>query len=238
MAMPKPQYNITALSSYGLKLNGQRWSQENFQRPSLSLDQRNNSLIINVYPNDPEEESKTIQRYGETKPMRNYAIECRMQWANWFKITRMFEEYLKQPESFEFEFSFKGRETEKSYGRDEKPPIVVVAKCKMGRDADGLCYMTFLQKGRRRCLFVFEDNYWIPVKVNGDDLTKAKDSEYEILAFFDHVKAIAGPNAVAYYVPQVSDEQPQQEETKATNSKPKPQAKPEPVVEDAEWDAM
>lgn len=217
---PQPSYGGTALNQFSFKLRGVRWNETEWKTPELSIDMVNNNPRIVVFTNNPSEADKTRKQFGREKKLSAQPISCRMKWKDFFKFLYLMDKAIESKEPVEYTQSFKGPKFDDA-GNKVQGQQVVTARMTYGQDADGCIYIKVYEKDREKCLFRFQDEFWVPVQRNGEDLTKSEDSKIDALSFFASIKAVLGPVATAYYIPAAGREAEQQ----ATSSKGSPEQK-------------
>lgn len=202
MAMPAPIYAKTALTQFGLKLTGKRWNDTDWQKPELTLDQVNNNPRIVVWPRNPLEKEKLTEN---GRPMANMPISANMKWQDFFKLLFLVEEIIKQSGPCSYTFGFKAPKWEN--GEKVKGEFIIRSKLDVGRNAEGQIFIRMYEKGREKCVFVFEDNFWVPIQKDGEDLDVAMNSNLAARSFLKTIEEMSGPNMVKYYVPEVREDQ-------------------------------
>lgn len=197
---PQQSFGGTALNQFSFKLRGVKWNETEWKTPELSLDMYNNNPRIVVFTNNPSEADKTRIAFGREKKLSALPITCRMKWKDFFKFLYLMDKAIDSPEPVEYTQSFKGPKFD-DQGNKVQGQQVVTARMNFGQDAEGCIYIKIYEKDRQKCLFRFQDEFWVPVQRNGEDLTKSEDSKLDARAWFASIKAVLGPVAVAYYIP-------------------------------------
>ncbi len=206
----QPAFGATPFGTYKRKLMGRSWTDDWKNRPVCELDIISNNPRFSIFTNNPREAEKTIEiRPGFKKPMGQMPIVCRMGPQDLEKILILFKEVAASPSPVGFEVRFRGpvyKEGEKVQGEFETKTILT-----FGRDAEGVIYIQFAEKGRDKPTFIFSKNTWVPIKKEGADFTPVEDSTLEFQSWINSIERVLGPIYVNYFVPEERRQKPQVE---------------------------
>lgn len=205
MSNAQVQYGATALNQFSFKLRGERWNQSDWKTPEMNFDMVSNNPRITVFPNNPSEAEKTRKMRNGEKPLSSIPISGRMKWKDFWKFMFLFDEVIESKEPLFFTMSFKGPKFD-SNGEKVKGEFVTTAKLVFGQNADGMVYMQMYEKDREKPMFLFKENFWVPVQRNGEDMTASMNSKYDAKSFMKSLREVVGPVAVNYYVPEAGRE--------------------------------
>jgi hypothetical protein len=192
-----PMYGATALNQFSFKLRGERWNQTDWNTPEMTFDMVSNNPRITVFPNNPIEKEKTRETRNGSRPLSSFPISGRMKWKDFWKFMFLMEQVIEAKEPMKFTMSFKGPKFD-AQGQKVKGEFVTTAKLAI--------YMQMYEKDREKPMFLFKENFWVPVQMNDEDMPASMASKLDAKSFMKSLQEVVGPVAVNYYVPEAGRE--------------------------------
>ncbi|CAH0448041.1 hypothetical protein SM033_00217 [Vibrio phage vB_VpaM_sm033] len=224
-----PSYGATALNQFSFKLRGERWNETDWKTPEFQMDMQQNNPRFVVFCNNPTEIEKTRKtRYGE-KALSSFPITCRMKWKDLWKFFFLFKNAIENSVPVKYTMDFKGPKFDDK-GEKVKGEFVVTARLTFGQNADGMIFMQFAEQGREKPMFIFKENFWVPIKQDDQEMNASEASKLDAYGFLKSIEEVVGAIAVRYYIPEAGREM--KEEKK---DKPKDQQVADIDVVDEGW---
>lgn len=212
-----PSYGATAFNQFSFKIRGERWNETDWKTPEFQLDVAQNNPRFVFFCNNPSEIEKTRKtRYGE-KPLSSFPITCRMKWKDLWKFFFLFDLAIKSDMPVKYTMDFKGPKFDDN-GEKVKGEFVVTARLTFGQNADGMIYMQAAEQGREKPMFIFKENFWVPVKKDDQEMPASESSKLDALSFMKSIEEVVGAIAVRYYIPEAGRELKKENESKPKDS--------------------
>ena len=202
-----------------LALFGEPWSPDDWKRkPIARWRLYNNNIQFSSFLNHPSEDEKTIVRYASVKKLSQVPAEARLSRLAFRRLVNELRKCINSPETSRFVMSNRGYEMDSTGNRAEETSFV--SKIAVGRDTDGIIYISLAVTDRPIPEFKFKADYWHSAKLNGDEITTADESSALATAWLYEVEQSMTLTQHDNFVPDV------REQLEAARLKREGQAKP------------